>query len=136
MGSFNRVILAGRLTSDIELRQIPSGMSVADVGLAVNEKVKRGDEWVEETSFIDLTLWSRNAETASEYLSKGSSILIEGRLKQHTWEDKEGGGKRSKLKVTVDRFTFIGGTNGSPKSEEKKETVSVGADSDKGDIPF
>ncbi|SVC00008.1 uncharacterized protein METZ01_LOCUS252862 [marine metagenome] len=135
MASFNRVILAGNLTRDIELRHIPSGTAVADVGLAVNDRVKRGDEWVEEVSFIDLTLWARQAENAAEYLSKGSSILVEGRLKQETWEDKEGG-KRSKLKVIVDQFKFIGGKNENPKSEEKRETVSAGADSGEGDIPF
>jgi len=134
MASFNRVILAGNLTRDVELRHIPSGTAVADVGLAVNDRVKRGDEWVDEVSFIDLTLWARQAENAAEYLSKGSAILVEGRLKQETWEDKEGG-KRSKLKVVVDQFKFIGGKSGSPKSEEKKETVSAGV-SEGGDIPF
>ena len=136
MASFNRVILAGNLTRDVELRHIPSGTAVADVGLAVNDRVKRGDEWVDEVSFIDLTLWARQAENAAEYLSKGSAILVEGRLKQETWEDKEGG-KRSKLKVVVDQFKFIGGKNtNTQQSEEKRETVSAGADSGQGDIPF
>lgn len=134
MASFNRVILAGNLTRDVELRHIPSGTAVADVGLAVNDRVKRGDEWVDEVSFIDLTLWARQAENAAEYLSKGSAILVEGRLKQETWEDKEGG-KRSKLKVVVDQFKFIGGKNESSKPESKKETVSAGS-SEGGDIPF
>ena len=136
MASFNRVILAGNLTRDVELRHIPSGTAVADVGLAVNDRVKKGEEWVDEVSFIDLTLWARQAENAAEYLSKGSAILVEGRLNQESWEDKEGN-KRNKLKVVVDQFKFIGGKNtGAQQSEEKRETVSAGADSGQGDIPF
>ena len=130
--------MAGNLTRDVELRHIPSGTAVADVGLAVNDRVKKGEEWVDEVSFIDLTLWSRQAENAAEYLSKGSAILVEGRLKQESWEDKEGN-KRSKLKVVVDQFKFIGSKNtssGGSQPEEKREAVSAGTDSGQGDIPF
>jgi len=136
MASFNRVILAGNLTRDIDLRETPGGASVADAGLAVNDRRKQGDEWVDETSFIDLTLWGRTAENAAEYLSKGSPILIEGRLKQDSWQN-EAGEKRTKLKVVVDRLQFLSNGNGS-KPEQKKETVSAGASEGKGDsdIPF
>ena len=79
MASYNRVVLMGNLTRDPELRYIPSGMAVSDIGLAVNDRVKRNDQWVEETTFVDITLWGRTAEVANEYLSKGSSALIEGR---------------------------------------------------------
>ena len=87
MASFNRVVLLGNLTRDPELRYIPSGTAVTDIGLAINDRRKgpNGD-WVEETTFVDVTLWGRTAEVASEYLSKGSSVLIEGRLKLDTWE--------------------------------------------------
>jgi len=136
MASFNRVILAGNLTRDIELRETPGGASVADAGLAVNDRRKQGDEWVDETSFVDLTLWGRTAENAAEYLSKGSPILIEGRLKQDSWQN-EAGEKRTKLKVVVDRLQFLSNGNGN-KPEQKKETVAAGASEGKGDsdIPF
>ena len=107
MASYNRVILLGNLTRDPELRYIPSGTAVTDIGLAVNDRVKRNDQWVEETTFVDVTLWARTAEVASEYLSKGSPVLIEGRLKLDTWETNEGQ-KRSKLKVIGDRMQMVG----------------------------
>ena len=82
MASYNRVVLVGNLTRDPELRYIPSGTAVTEVGLAVNDRRKNAaGEWIDETTFIDITLWGRQAEIASEYLSKGSSVLIEGRLK-------------------------------------------------------
>jgi len=134
MASFNRVILAGNLTRDIELRETPGGASVADAGLAVNDRRKQGDEWVDETSFIDLTLWGRTAENAAEYLSKGSPILIEGRLKQDSWQNDQGE-KRTKLKVVVDRLQFLSTKNGESKKEEPVAAASSGGKSD-GDIPF
>lgn len=106
MASFNRVIMVGNLTRDPELRYIPSGTAVADIGLAINDKVKKGDEWVEETVFVDVTLWARTAEVAAQYLSKGSPVLIEGRLKLDTWE--KDGQKRSKLKVVGERLQMLG----------------------------
>lgn len=134
MANFNRVILAGNLTRDIELRETSGGASVADVGLAVNDRRKQGDDWVDETSFIDLTLWGRTAENAAEYLSKGSPVLLEGRLKQDSWEN-ESGEKRTKIKVVVDRLQFL-----SPKSSETKSEEPVAAASSGGksgdDIPF
>ena len=135
MASINRVILAGNLTRDIELRETPGGASVADAGLAVNDRRKQGDEWVDETSFIDLTIWGRTAENAAEYLSKGSPILIEGRLKQDSWQN-DAGEKRTKLKVVVDRLQFL--SNGNGKTEGKKqEPVAASSNSGKdGDIPF
>ena len=130
MASFNRVILAGNLTRDIELRETPGGASVADAGLAVNDRRKQGEEWVDETSFVDLTLWGRTAENAAEYL------LIEGRIKQDSWQNEQGE-KRTKLKVVVDRLQFLSNGNGE-KPSQKKETVSAGASEGKGDsdIPF
>lgn len=109
MSSFNRVILVGNLTRDPELRYIPSGTAVCDVGLAVNDKRKDASgQWVEETTFVDITLWDKTAEVAAEWLKKGSSCLIEGRLKLDTWESKEGE-KRSKLKVIGERMQMLGG---------------------------
>ena len=110
MASFNRVILVGNLTRDPELRYIPSGTAVANIGLAVNDRVKRNDQWVDEATFVDITLWSRTAEVANEYLSKGSSVLIEGRLKLDMWE--KDGQKFSKLKVIGEKMQMLGGRPG------------------------
>ena len=106
MASYNRVILVGNLTRDPELRYIPSGTAVTDIGLAVNDRVKRGDQWVDEATFVDVTLWGRTAEIANEYLSKGSPVLIEGRLKLDRWE--KDGQKHSKLKVVGERLQMLG----------------------------
>lgn len=114
MASYNRVILIGNLTRDPELRYTPSQTAVSDIGLAVNDRRKGNDgQWIEETTFVDVTLWGRTAEVASEYLSKGSPVLIEGRLKLDTWENKEGE-KRSKLHVVCERMQMLGskGTGG------------------------
>jgi len=108
MASFNRVILVGNLTRDPELRYIPSGTAVTDIGLAVNDRRKNAQgEWIDETTFVDVTLWARTAEVASEYLSKGAPVLIEGRLKLDTWEKE--GKKQSKLRVVGERMQMLGG---------------------------
>src|SRR5687768_13079011 len=111
MASYNRVILLGNLTRDPELKYIPSGMAVSEIGMAVNDRRKSANgEWVEETTFVDVTLWGRTAEVASEYLSKGSSVLIEGRLKLDTWE--KDGKKNYKLRVVGERMQMLGGKGG------------------------
>ncbi len=108
MASFNRVILLGNVTRDPELRYLQSGMAVTDIGLAVNDRRKSANgEWIEETTFVDVTLWGRTAEVASEYLSKGSPALIEGRLKLDSWEGQDGQ-KRSKLKVVGEKMQLLG----------------------------
>ena len=102
----------GNLTRDPELRYISSGTAVTDIGLAVNDRRKNATgEWVEETTFVDVTLWGRTAEVASEYLTKGSPVLIEGRLKLDTWEGKDGQ-KHSKLRVVVRRMQMLGSRPG------------------------
>ncbi len=109
MASHNRVILMGNLTRDPEIRYLQSGMAVSDIGVAVNDKRKNASgEWIEEVTFVDVTLWGRTAEVAGEYLSKGSPIFIEGRLKLDSWETQDGQ-KRSKLKVVAERMQLIGG---------------------------
>jgi single-strand DNA-binding protein len=111
MASYNRVILVGNLTRDPEIRYIPSGTAVCDIGLAVNEKYKNAKgEWVEQATFVDVVLWARTAEVASEYLSKGSQVLVEGRLKLDTWE--KDGEKKSKLRVVCDRMVMVGPRQG------------------------
>lgn len=107
MASYNRVILMGNLTRDVELRYTPSGTPVTEVGLAVNDRRKnQSGEWVDETTFVDVTFWGRTAEVASEYLSKGSPVFIEGRLKLDTWE--KDGQKNYKLRVVCDRMQLLG----------------------------
>lgn len=110
MASFNRVILVGNLTRDVELRYTKSNMAVTDIAIAVNERVKRNEQWVDEVHFFDITLWGRLAEIAGEYLSKGSSVLIEGKLKLDRWE--QDGQKRSKIKIVGERMQMLGGRNG------------------------
>ncbi len=112
MASYNRVVLVGNLTRDPELRYISSGTAVTEIGLAVNDRRKnQSGEWVDETQFIEITLWARTAEVASEYLSKGSSVLIEGRLKLDRWE--KDGQKNSKLRVVGEKMQMLGGRSGS-----------------------
>jgi single-strand DNA-binding protein len=116
MASFNRVILLGNVTRDPELRYISNGTAVTDVGLAVNDRRKDGKtgEWIEETTFVDVTLWGRTAEIAGEYVTKGSPLLIEGRLKLDTWE--KDGKKNSKLRVVCERMQLLGGRGDGSRS--------------------
>ena len=108
MANFNRVILAGNLTRDPELRYTPKGSAVVRITLAVNRSWKDDSgETKEEVSFIDVEAWNRPAEVIAQYMRKGRPLLVEGRLKQDTWEDKNTHQKQSKLKVVLDGFTFI-----------------------------
>ena len=111
MASYNKVILVGNLTRDPEVKYTSGGTAVAEVGLAVNRNWfdKQSNQRREETTFVDVTLWGRQAEVAGEYLSKGRSVLIEGRLQLDTWEDRESGKKRSKLKVVGENMQMLGG---------------------------
>lgn len=114
MASFNRVILMGNLTRDPQVRYTSGQTAVADIGLAVNRVWydKNTREKREEVTFVDITLWGRDAENAGEYLSKGRSVLIEGRLKLDQWDDKNTGQKRSKLTVVCENMTFVGSRDG------------------------
>jgi single-strand DNA-binding protein len=108
MATFNRVMLIGNLTRDPEVKTIPSGMNVADLRLAVNDdyKDKNGQE-VKRVCYVDVTVWDKQAETCKKYLSKGSTICVEGRLKMDEWTTTEGQ-KRSKLRVSAERVQFLG----------------------------
>jgi single-strand DNA-binding protein len=114
MASYNRVVLVGNLTRDVELRYTPSGTAVTDIAIAVNERVKKNEQWVDEVHYFDITLWGRTAEVAGEYLSKGSSVLIEGRLKLDRWE--QDGQKRSKIKIVGEKMQMLGGRSGGGQS--------------------
>lgn len=155
MASYNRVILVGNLTRDPEVRYIPSGTAVCELGLAVNRTWfdKASNSKKEDTTFVDVTLWGRTAEIAGEYLSKGRPVLIEGRLQLDTWQDKESGKNRSKLKVVGEQMTMLpsGGTGGgggggysgggggshqSAPSQDPAEAFYDGGDESGGDVPF
>ncbi|MEZ6093294.1 MAG: single-stranded DNA-binding protein [Pirellulaceae bacterium] len=147
MASFNRVILLGNLTRDVELKYTPSQVAIAKIGLAVNDRVKKQNEWVDETTFVDITFFGRTAEVASEYLSKGSSILVEGRLRYESWESD--GQKRSKLVVIGDRMQMLGGKGGggggsssrstganADANEYETSSMSGSSSDDNPDVPF
>jgi single-strand DNA-binding protein len=108
MANFNRVILAGNLTRDPELRYTPKGTAIASFGLAINRKWKsETGEAKEEVTFVDIEAWDRQAEVIAQYFKKGRPILVEGRLKFDQWEDKNTHQKQSKLKVRLESFSFI-----------------------------
>lgn len=113
MASFNKVILLGNLTRDPEVRYTPKGTAVTELGMAVNRVyTAENGEKREETTFVDVTLWGRTAEIAGEYLKKGRPVFIEGRLQLDTWDDKQSGQKRSKLKVVGEGLQLLGSRPG------------------------
>ena len=114
MASFNKVIIAGTLTRDPELRYTPKGTAIARITLAVNRVYTstEGGEKKEEVSFIDVDVWGRQAEVIGQYLKKGRPLLVEGRLKLDTWEDKNTKQKQSKLKVVLENFSFLDSKGG------------------------
>lgn len=128
--SFNRVILMGNLTRDPEVRYTPKGSAVAEIGLAVNRQYStEGGEKREEVTFVDVTLWGRTAEIAGEYLKKGRPVLIEGRLQLDSWDDKQSGQKRSKLKVVGESMQLLGGRQGGGGGGDVDEEGSGGGSS-------
>lgn len=110
MANVNKVMLLGNITRDLEVRYTPKGTAVCDLGMAVN-RIRTGDngERIEEVTYVDVTLWGRQAELAGQYLSKGRSVFIEGRLQLDQWDDKQTGQKRSRLRVVGENMQFIGG---------------------------
>src|SRR5687768_12998997 len=113
MASFNKVLLMGNLTRDPQLKYLPSQTPVVEFGLACNRKWRtpQGEDR-EEVLFVDCAAFGKQAETLNTYCQKGKGLFIEGRLKYDSWEDKQGGGKRSKLSVVVENFQFVGGRDG------------------------
>lgn len=113
MANYNRVILLGNVTRDPEVRYTPKGSAVTEVGMAVNRQFTLDSgEKREETTFVDVTLWGRTAEVAGEYLRKGRPVFIEGRLQLDTWEDKQTGQKRNKLRVVGETMQLLGSPRG------------------------
>jgi single-strand DNA-binding protein len=143
MASLNKVMLIGNLTRDVQLKQTPKGVAVADVSIAVNEKYKTPDGQSKEiVTYVDVVLWGKQAELAAEYLAKGSSVFFEGRLQLDQWEDN--GQKRSRMRVRADRMQFLGGrkvdASGNPRPASggrNEDPVSVSADAyPEDEIPF
>lgn len=129
MANVNKVTLIGNLTRDPELRYTPKGTAVTEIGLAIN-RYRSGDngERIEETTFVDVTLWARNAELAQQYLGKGRPVYIEGRLQLDTWDDKQSGQKRNKLRVVGESMQFLGsGPQGSGGQNSQSNSGGQGA---------
>jgi single-strand DNA-binding protein len=151
MASFNKVMLLGNLTRDPEVKYTPKGSAVADIGLAVNRTYTTdGGEKREEVTFVDVTMWGRQAEIAGEYLKKGRPLFVEGRLQLDTWDDKQSGQKRSKLRVVCENFQMLGsrdggsegGSGGAPSrpssgaGRSAAKSAPSGEDAAEDDIPF
>jgi single-strand DNA-binding protein len=146
MASFNKVILMGNLTRDPELRYTPKGTAVAKLGLAVNRSWRNAEgQQQDETTFVDVDAFGKQAETLGQYMQKGRPILVEGRLKLDQWEDKNTGQNRSKLGVILEKFSFVGGgsqnggTTSTPQATAPPPTSEVppfddGPSDD--DVPF
>ncbi len=126
MTSFNKVILLGNLTRDPEVRYTPTGSAVAGFALAVNRKYKQGEETKEEVSYIDIVVFGTQAENCGKYLHKGDAALIEGRLQQRRWEDKDSGQKRSKVEVAAQTVNFM----------PRKSSSGAAAPEDNGDAKY
>ena len=151
MASLNKVFLIGNLTKDPEVRYTPSGSAVGDLRMAINRKFKTADgQAKEETCFVGVVVWGRQAETCGEYLRKGSPLMVEGRLQYQEWE--KDGQKRNTLRVVAERVQFMGGSKSgefrdAPGSESPKrssggssgapeEDVAEGAPVDEDNLPF
>ena len=130
--SINRVILAGNLVRDPETRFLPSGVAVTSFSIAVNRRYKSNNEVKEEVSFFDISVFGKTGENCAEYLSKGRSVLVEGRLRQRSWETD--GVKRSKIEVVADNVQFLGSPRGA--SAEKGGPPAAAPESQDDDIPF
>lgn len=109
MAGYSNVVVLGNCCREVELKYTQSGMAVTEITVGINEKRKNAaGQMVDEAVFVDVTLWGKTAEICGEHVQKGQQILIEGRLKLDTWQDRNTGEKRSKLKVTGDKLVFVG----------------------------
>jgi single-strand DNA-binding protein len=151
MANLNKVLLLGNVTRDPEVRYTPKGSAVCDLGVAVNRAYTTDSgEKREEVTFVDVTLWGRTAEIAGEYLKKGRPVFIEGRLQMDSWDDKQTGQKRSRLRVVAENMQLLGGrpsgagaaeaagedrqTGGAKTSAPPKPSAPAAPDED--EIPF
>jgi single-strand DNA-binding protein len=140
MANFNKVVLAGNLTRDPELRYTPKGTAIAGFGLAINRKWKtETGETKEEVTFVDIDAFGRQAEVVAQYMKKGRPFLVEGRLKLDQWEDKNTHQKQSKLKVVLESFSFLDsgtrGDTGRPASSAAPSAPSAPSPSEPDSAP-
>lgn len=133
MVTFNRVVLAGNLVRDPEIRYLPSGVSVTSFGIAVNSRYRQNNEVKEEVSFFDIVVFGKQGENCAEYLSKGRPVLVEGRLRQRRWESE--GVKRSKIEIVADNVQFLGSPGGG-SAKGSPEGVSAKGEGADDDTPF
>lgn len=147
MANLNKVLLLGNVTRDPEVRYTPKGSAVCDLGVAVNRNYTTDSgEKREEVTFVDVTLWGRTAEVASEYLKKGRPVFVEGRLQMDTWDDKQTGQKRTRLRVVAENMQLLGGrpsggAGGADTTGESRQTSappkkSAPSEPDEDEIPF
>ena len=134
MVTFNRVILAGNLVRDPEIRYLPSGLSVTSFGIAVNSRYKQNNELKEDVSFFDIVVFGKLGENCAEYLSKGRPVLVEGRLRQRRWEAE--GVKRSKIEVVADGVQFLGSPKGGAAEAGSGGAHPQAQEGPDDDIPF
>ena len=134
MVTFNRVILAGNLVRDPEIRYLPSGLSVTSFGIAVNSRYKQNNELKEDVSFFDIVVFGKLGENCAEYLSRGRPVLVEGRLRQRRWESE--GTKRSKIEVVADGVQFLGSPKGAAQEAGAGGSQPQGPEGPDEDIPF
>jgi single-strand DNA-binding protein len=137
MASFNKVILIGNLTRDPQIKHTTGGTAVAELGMAVSRRWfdKTANQMKEETTFVDVTLFGKTAEVAGEYLAKGRPVMIEGRLQLDSWEDRETGHKRSKLRVVGENLVLMGGKRDEGPGEERQVAQPPAPSSDD-ETPF
>jgi single-strand DNA-binding protein len=132
MANLNKVMLIGNLTRDPELKYTPGNQAVCEIGLAVNRKYRTKDnEEREETTFVDCEAWGKQAEVLKQYMTKGKPLFVEGRLKLDTWEDKDGG-KRSKMRVVIENFQFLGAAGGGGGGGGERYVTEEGGSSSRG----
>ncbi|GAB4368754.1 MAG: single-stranded DNA-binding protein [Deltaproteobacteria bacterium] len=131
--TFNRVILAGNLVRDPEIRYLPSGLPVANFSIAVNSRYRQNNELKEEVSYFDIVAFGKTGENCAEYLSKGRPVLVEGRLRQRRWETE--GTRRSKIEVVAGIVQFLGGGGKGAPGGAEEDGGSPPDESDE-DIPF
>lgn len=113
MRGFSKAIIAGNVTRDPEMRTTPSGSQVCSFAIAVNRSYKDSSgAQQDQVSYLDCVAWGKSAEIISQYIKKGSQLLVSGRLEQRSWEDKNSGQRRSRTEIVVEDFSFIGGNNG------------------------
>ncbi len=135
--NFNKVILVGNLTRDPEISETHSGKKVASLRMAINDRRKtQTGEWVDDPTYVDVTLFDREAEVAQQYLSQGSSVLIDGRLKFEEWKDKQTGASRNKLKVICQRMQMLGGRDGAREGGATRRRDEFVSDSPESDASF